>query len=170
MYKHECMYTVCTSFILDTGIQFEMWDVVKEEGKEARKGWPSPPPPPPPPPPSYSQSPSSPSPYTGGNPSSLWGYRCCCPSSAVVSAVASVVELLPPIFGCSRTLSKKYSKFPQYNMKCRGKLDTTVPEIFCVYHVFPATFNVLSRKIEYLSNRNRTTVCNGKRSYCRSRP
>ena len=37
-------------------------------------------------------------------------------------------------------------------MKCRGKPDTTVlyMNYSAEYHVFPATFHVISRKVDYL--------------------
>ena len=35
------------------------------------------------------------------------------------------------------TLSENQSKFPRYNMKCRGKHDTTVHEIFRVVSRLP---------------------------------
>ena len=39
------------------------------------------------------------------------------------------------------TLLEKQSKFPRYNMKCRGRHDTTVHEIFRIVSRFPCYFS-----------------------------
>ena len=43
---------------------------------------------------------------------------------------------------------EKQSKFPPYNMKCRGKPQTH--DLFRVVSRFPATFHVTSRKVDFL--------------------
>ena len=45
-------------------------------------------------------------------------------------------------------LLEKQSKFPRYNMKCRENL--ILHEIFRVVSRFPATFHVISQKVDYL--------------------
>ena len=48
------------------------------------------------------------------------------------------------------TLLENYLKFPGYNMKRRGKPDTTRTILRSMYNVFPATFHVISRKVDNL--------------------
>ena len=53
----------------------------------------------------------------------------------------------------SNTLLEKQSKFLRYNMKCRGKPDTTyIHEIFCVVLGFPRYISCycISRKVDYI--------------------
>ena len=47
-------------------------------------------------------------------------------------------------------LSEKQSKFPRYNIKCSGNM--IIHELFRVvlYHVFPASVHIISRKIDFL--------------------
>ena len=48
------------------------------------------------------------------------------------------------------TLSKKKSKFSRYNKKCSGKRYITRNIPCCTVFRFPATFQVISRKMDYL--------------------
>ena len=48
-----------------------------------------------------------------------------------------IVRICPASIGTTGTVSKKEFKFPIYNLKCRGKRDITVHELFRVVFRFP---------------------------------